>query len=148
MQVLTLSRTGKRTRMGVLQDGLNSIRRYYLNNFTDGFRQDAMDLFFGAYDLTSDRRLKFLRRPIRSTVWFAPLTVLLAVLYGTALLFGRTPLALTRGQELALTLVVASFGATFIWLNGMRFVQYPHLNRPAFLTDPAPTQLSTKSHIL
>jgi hypothetical protein len=33
------TRTGKRTLKGALNDGLNSITRYYLNNFSDGFRQ-------------------------------------------------------------------------------------------------------------
>ncbi|KAL1501604.1 hypothetical protein ABEB36_006901 [Hypothenemus hampei] len=41
------TRTGKRTKMGVLQDGLNSLMRYYKNNFNDGFRQDSIDLFLG-----------------------------------------------------------------------------------------------------
>lgn len=33
------TRTGKRTRMGALKDGINSLTRYYKNNFADGFRQ-------------------------------------------------------------------------------------------------------------
>lgn len=33
------TRTGKRTIQGAIQDGINSITRYYKNNFTDGFRQ-------------------------------------------------------------------------------------------------------------
>lgn len=33
----------------MLMDGYNSIVRYYMNNFTDGFRQDAMHLFLGQY---------------------------------------------------------------------------------------------------
>lgn len=41
------TRTGKRTKMGMLNDGLNSLTRYYKNNLTDGFRQDAIDLFLG-----------------------------------------------------------------------------------------------------
>lgn len=32
-------RTGKRTRVGLLMDGWNSMIRYYKNNFSDGFRQ-------------------------------------------------------------------------------------------------------------
>lgn len=32
-------RTGKRTSMGLLMDGYNSITRYVYNNFSDGFRQ-------------------------------------------------------------------------------------------------------------
>lgn len=31
----------------MLQDGVNSLMRYYKNNFNDGFRQDAIDLFLG-----------------------------------------------------------------------------------------------------
>ncbi|XP_050296050.1 phosphatidylinositol-3-phosphatase SAC1 [Anthonomus grandis grandis] len=41
------TRTGKRTKAGVLQDGINSLMRYYKNNFNDGFRQDSIDLFLG-----------------------------------------------------------------------------------------------------
>lgn len=41
------TRTGKRTRMGLVKDGVNSLTRYYKNNFGDGFRQDAIDLFLG-----------------------------------------------------------------------------------------------------
>lgn len=41
------TRTGKRTRLGLIKDGINSMTRYYKNNFGDGFRQDAIDLFLG-----------------------------------------------------------------------------------------------------
>ncbi|XP_056638970.1 phosphatidylinositol-3-phosphatase SAC1 [Diorhabda sublineata] len=41
------TRTGKRTKSGVLRDGINSLTRYYKNNLTDGFRQDSIDLFLG-----------------------------------------------------------------------------------------------------
>ena len=43
------TRTGKRTRAGALQDLNNSITRYVRNNFADGPRQDAFDLFLGAF---------------------------------------------------------------------------------------------------
>jgi hypothetical protein len=45
------TRTGKRTYMGALQDGYNSAVRYLKNNFMDGFRQDAIDLFVGNYNV-------------------------------------------------------------------------------------------------
>ncbi|XP_041376038.1 phosphatidylinositol-3-phosphatase SAC1-like [Gigantopelta aegis] len=41
------TRTGKRTGLGLIMDGLNSAVRYFKNNFQDGFRQDAIDLFLG-----------------------------------------------------------------------------------------------------
>lgn len=43
------TRTGKRTKWGLLQDGVNSMIRYYKNNFSDGFRQDGIDLILGNY---------------------------------------------------------------------------------------------------
>ncbi|XP_024534108.1 phosphoinositide phosphatase SAC6 [Selaginella moellendorffii] len=42
-------RYGKRTIAGLIQDGISAISRYYLNNFHDGRRQDAMDLVTGRY---------------------------------------------------------------------------------------------------
>jgi hypothetical protein len=47
------TRTGKRTRAGMLQDLNNSISRYVRNNFMDGPRQDGFDVFLGTY-LPSD----------------------------------------------------------------------------------------------
>lgn len=43
------TRTGKRTRAGMLQDLSNSITRYVRNNLLDGPRQDGFDVFLGAY---------------------------------------------------------------------------------------------------
>ena len=43
------TRTGKRTKYGLMRDGFNSMYRYYLNNFYDGYRQDSIDLFLGNY---------------------------------------------------------------------------------------------------
>ena len=41
------TRTGKRTMGGILDDGYKSVARYYLNNFQDGKKQDAVDLVTG-----------------------------------------------------------------------------------------------------
>ena len=43
------TRTGNRTKQGMLQDLNNSITRYVRNNFADGPRQDGFDLFLGVY---------------------------------------------------------------------------------------------------
>lgn len=48
------TRTGRRTFYGMAKDGVNSLHRYYLNNFQDGFRQDSIDLFLGNYDIHKD----------------------------------------------------------------------------------------------
>jgi hypothetical protein len=42
-------RTGKRSKEGALQDGINSAIRYVKNNFLDGPRQDAYDLVTGTW---------------------------------------------------------------------------------------------------
>jgi hypothetical protein len=44
-----ITRTGKRTFVGLYNDGSNSIIRYYLNNFRDGTKRDAIYLFLGKY---------------------------------------------------------------------------------------------------
>ncbi|KAM0682660.1 Phosphatidylinositide phosphatase SAC1 [Mitosporidium daphniae] len=42
-----ITRYGKRTILGRFSDLKRSVHRYYLNNFKDGPRQDAMDLVYG-----------------------------------------------------------------------------------------------------
>ena len=43
------TRTGVRSPMGLLDDGWKSAIRYYLNNYEDGHKQDAIDLITGNY---------------------------------------------------------------------------------------------------
>ena len=49
------TRTGKRTYWGLLDDGLKSGVRYYVNNFSDGRKQDATDLVTGNYTISGER---------------------------------------------------------------------------------------------
>ena len=44
-----LTRLGKRTKAGAMHDGNVAVTRYCKNNFLDGPRQDAFDLFLGVY---------------------------------------------------------------------------------------------------
>ena len=53
------TRTGKRTYMGAINDGVNSVTRYYYNNFTDGYYCDCLDLFTQRLTASS----KFKSRP-------------------------------------------------------------------------------------
>ena len=52
------TRTGRRTKRGALDDGMNSLQRFYLNNFFDAFRQEGMDLLTGdqPFVVSSDAR--------------------------------------------------------------------------------------------
>jgi len=43
------TRTGKRDLAGLVDDGTKSMSRYFLNNFRDGVKQDALDLVTGNY---------------------------------------------------------------------------------------------------
>ncbi|KAH7529527.1 hypothetical protein ACOSP7_022527 [Xanthoceras sorbifolium] len=48
-------RYGQRTMQGIFNDGWNALARYYLNNFRDGTKQDAIDLLQGHYIVSVSR---------------------------------------------------------------------------------------------
>ncbi|CDP01800.1 unnamed protein product [Coffea canephora] len=48
-------RYGQRTIQGILKDGWNALMRYYLNNFCDGTKQDAIDLLQGHFIVSVSR---------------------------------------------------------------------------------------------
>ena len=50
------TRTGKRTYKGAIDDGLNAVTRYYINNFTDGYFCDCLDLM--TLKLTHESKIK------------------------------------------------------------------------------------------
>lgn len=50
-----LVRYGKQTMAGMIKDGISALSRYYLNNFQDGIRQDAIDLISGRCDVNTSR---------------------------------------------------------------------------------------------
>ena len=41
------TRTGKRSIWGAIDDGKHAVIRYYINNFTDGYNHDCLDLSQG-----------------------------------------------------------------------------------------------------
>ncbi|XP_065028191.1 phosphoinositide phosphatase SAC8 isoform X7 [Musa acuminata AAA Group] len=47
-----LVRYGRQTVSGMIKDGISALTRYYLNNFQDGIRQDALDLISGRYTIS------------------------------------------------------------------------------------------------
>ncbi|GAV83044.1 Syja_N domain-containing protein [Cephalotus follicularis] len=50
-------RCGQRTVQGIVKDGWNALARYYLNNFCDGTKQDAIDLLQGHYIASVSREM-------------------------------------------------------------------------------------------
>ncbi|EFJ44140.1 hypothetical protein VOLCADRAFT_95601 [Volvox carteri f. nagariensis] len=70
------TRTGKRTFGGVIDDGVKAVVRYYVNNFQDGRKQDAIDLLTGAFTVVPGTALPL--RPQPSP--FIPIVVALAAI--------------------------------------------------------------------
>ncbi|KAK4688764.1 phosphatidylinositol 4-phosphatase, partial [Tremellales sp. Uapishka_1] len=123
------TRTGKRSKQGLLQDGYNSVMRYVKNNFFDGDRQDGFDILTGAWvakrggipPLTDTRPL--LMRSMPYILAFA-LTMIFA-----AIALPRTS-DLSIYSFLFLWLSLAFFSGSYIWGNGTSYVSWPRLNPP------------------
>lgn len=121
------TRTGKRTRFGLLMDGWNSMIRYYKNNFSDGFRQDSIDLFLGNFALDEtngptplrvQKDWKFLTLPIIMLVAFSMCIVCLLMAGDT----WTETLAYVMFWGAASTITAA-----IILFNGQDFVDAPKL---------------------
>jgi len=125
------TRTGKRTKLGALQDLNNSITRYVRNNFLDGPKQDGFDVFLGKYKPPStggnyvfaDRR----PLPVQSMPYLLAASIFLVVV---ALISGQSPggnVWVIRIFE-AFWAAVAAYSFNFITKNGMLYVNWPKLN--------------------
>ena len=122
------TRTGERTTAGMAQDLNNSLTRYVKNNFGDGPRQDAFDLFLGRYLPSSSSSLSSLvfvdRRPI--LIQSIPYVLAGCLFFILVAALTRThpdtiiwPLRLTA----MLCLLVAGWCANFMWSNGTLYVR-------------------------
>ncbi|KAI0735477.1 SacI homology domain-containing protein [Earliella scabrosa] len=122
------TRTGKRTRKGLLEDGWNSVMRYLKNNFFDGARQDAFDLMTGAWwprrgwnpsTLVVDRRPLIIRAP--PYILFFSLFMICA------------GLTLPRTSDYSLLYYfllwfsLAFVALVFIFIHGIDYVNWPRL---------------------
>lgn len=135
------TRTGKRSKEGALQDGVNSVTRYIKNNYFDGARQDAYDLFTGAWEpskgLPHPDQRALLVRAMPWVLLFA-LTMLLASLvlprHAVATVAGATGADVKNTPSslwfFTLWLVVAVGSFQFMVSRGLDYVAWPTLNRP------------------
>ncbi|KAL0277627.1 UNVERIFIED_CONTAM: hypothetical protein PYX00_004852 [Menopon gallinae] len=124
------TRTGKRTRMGALRDGINSLTRYYKNNFSDGFRQDALDLFVGNYIVKDGEGVSIICPLDRKKGW-KYITFPLVLLIAISMFFANVITPSEYNTETLLYLLfwgsmVAGTLAT-IFNYGTEFVDYPKL---------------------
>ncbi|KAI0895731.1 putative SAC1 protein [Annulohypoxylon nitens] len=135
-----ITRTGKRTKAGIMGDGKVAVMRYYLNNFRDGPRQDAFDLFLGAYEPAAANIGSSLifadRRPIliQSIPYIFAFSVFF-VLLGLFTRRGPTASVWTIRIFILFWLIVAGWSFNFIINNGMLFVNWPKLNPRPWATE-------------
>ncbi|CAK7564994.1 MAG: Phosphoinositide phosphatase sac1 [Sporothrix epigloea] len=135
-----MTRTGRRTQIGALRDGQIAVTRYCLNNFFDGPRQDAFDLFLGAYSPpeAGGAHLVFAdRRPV--LIRAVPYVLAFSVFFILVGLFSRRlPDAAVLPLRIFLLFwaVVATYSARFVLRSGELYVNWPKLvPRPASMED-------------
>ncbi|KAJ5096066.1 hypothetical protein NUU61_005422 [Penicillium alfredii] len=129
------TRTGKRTRVGMLQDLSNSITRYVRNNFMDGPRQDGFDVFLGTYlpsDSTSPHVQTMLdRRPlvVQAIPYILAASVFMVFI---ATLTRQAPDSTPWPLRLFVVFwfVIGAYSFRFIYEHGMLYVNWPKLNTP------------------
>ncbi|KAF1343615.1 SacI homology domain-containing protein [Delphinella strobiligena] len=130
------TRTGKRTRAGALQDLNNSITRYVRNNFLDGPRQDAFDVFLGAYTpdpsgLGSAHQFAD-TRPV--SIQAVPYILFGCLFFIIVSLFTRRMPDATVWPLRIFNLIcffAALWAGRFMLLHGALYVNWPKLNTPA-----------------
>jgi hypothetical protein len=116
------TKTGKRTMKGRFNDGMNSVMRYYLNNFTDGVKQDSIDLLLGYYRPDQTSPSPFAPRPGQESLAdnLIKAFVFTMMVFSTLLLFSprltgssKANLGSVNAHTLTSSLYT-SIGATFV----------------------------------
>ncbi|KAF2209278.1 hypothetical protein CERZMDRAFT_107157 [Cercospora zeae-maydis SCOH1-5] len=134
------TRTGNRTRAGMLQDLSNSCTRYVRNNFADGPRQDAFDLFLGHYSPDAagiGSLLQFAdRRPL--VIQAVPYVLGFCVFFvAISVSTNRLPNSTVWPLRLftLFSLAVAGYTGRFMWNYGTLYVNWPKLNTPQWAVE-------------
>lgn len=125
------TRTGKRTVFGMARDGVNSLHRYYLNNFQDGFRQDSIDLFLGNYDINHDDG-KLIHQSHQETLDKKYL-VLPIVCLGTFSMFVMSLMITGESYQEQLTYILFWAFGTFVTLALIIYYGKEYVNSPKFV---------------
>ncbi|KAM6540477.1 hypothetical protein CsatB_004924 [Cannabis sativa] len=126
-------RYGQRTVHGILKDGWNSLARYYLNNFQDGAKQDAIDLLQGHYIVSVSRDIS--PSPQKGGLEAVASFPLAFAFVLVGFLFATMSLRQVRYdlRHLFFSIMWASLSvalAAFVRANGRIFCNRPRLHRP------------------
>ncbi|XP_024982161.1 phosphoinositide phosphatase SAC8 isoform X1 [Cynara cardunculus var. scolymus] len=121
-------RYGKQTVSGLIKDGISALSRYYLNNFQDGVRQDAIDLISGNYTVSGNSPSPFQLNKFESRTLFP---VASAILIGGLTV---TSITLNRAGQNAQSVIssIVCVGATagmmaLMKANGRQICSRPRL---------------------
>lgn len=134
------TRTGNRTKLGMVQDLNNSITRYIRNNFLDGPRQDGFDVFLGAYLPSTagvgQARTFTDKRPLLVQAVPYVLAAMVFIIFVT-LVTSRAPESAVWPLRLFVLLCIgiAGWSAQFVLTNGMLYVNWPKLNTPQYAIE-------------
>ncbi|KAI4325405.1 hypothetical protein MLD38_030809 [Melastoma candidum] len=126
-------RHGQRTIEGILKDGWNALLRYYLNNFVDGSKQDAIDLLHGHYivSVTRDMSAPTQGGGLESFASFpAALSIVLVGFFFSFMSLRQGPF---QFRYLFYSLIWASLSigvAALVKANGRMFCNRPRLHQP------------------
>ncbi|KAM7516026.1 hypothetical protein LguiA_005609 [Lonicera macranthoides] len=126
-------RCGQRTIRGILKDGYYALMRYYLNNFVDGTKQDAIDLLQGHYIVSGSRDMTppSQKGGIEAVASFpVALSLIIAGFFFTIMSLKRVPNDL---WHLLFSLMWAGMSlgiAAVMKANGRVFCNRPRLHKP------------------
>jgi len=121
------ARTGKRNITGLVNDGVNSLARYYLNNFSDGFRQDSYDLFLGNFEVDPAGISPFISSERANTVLVSAAAIIGSLMVVTYFFFPDEPRIIHRLSAAIFWCVTFYVGYAFFG----KFV----VNKPALITS-------------
>ncbi|KAG4303873.1 hypothetical protein PORY_002727 [Pneumocystis oryctolagi] len=139
------TRTGKRTKNGEFHDFINSVLRYFRNNFTDGPRQDAYDLFLGNYIPHQTSKSPFLCcRPLFTQ------SIPYLLFFSIFMILAKIILPSSSDAIFSFHIFLTFWSLIFIWsiyyimINGLYYVIWPKLIPPEIL-KPFSTYIPYKS---